>query len=430
MKPIRRSSPLLKQKRRFSPQRSFYDSQRRLFIAIALAMSGLFAMTCFLLHQHLSFVTFHAPSVIFLRRPSSAAKKSLPTPSQLPPRITLMTLPSDLPYDIYHCPETPPPNYPYEWNILQVLDHWSIDDTNVPLHDYWHQGLCVFDARIHGSLIETYLAAEVPFVLQHHAQVVATAERWSTPGYLDQLLGSQRRQTSEHSINNHFMFWRPLSFMSDYHQQQQAPIDHVDLTFPEWHAKAVELEHNHHQDQATQEHWYFRINGVKRMEENMFLYEELPFFNVEPDSSPTWFMVEPEQERGINCRFGMKGAFAASHFDPTRNWITLLGGTRRYLLSNYTQCSHLQLYPIEHPSQRHSRVDWSHPREYMQQHPDTQGFAQATVNEVVLQAGDALYLPTSWFHAIVSLDINYQCNARSGLTLESFPVLQKCGFGN
>lgn len=337
-----------------------------------------------------------------------------------------MTPPSDVPYDIYHCPDTPPQNYPYEWNILDVLDHWSVDETNVP--QYWHQGLCVWDARVHERQIDTYLQAEVPFVLQHSPQVVATAERWSTPGYLEDLLGHQK-QTSEHSHNNHFMFWRPLSFMKMTDHHNQAPIDHVDLTFAEWHQKAKALEHND-QPQSTQEHWYFRVNGIKRTDENMFLYDELPFFDVPPGQSPTWFMVEPEQERGINCRFGMKGAFAASHFDPTRNWITLLGGTRRYLLSNYTQCSHLQLYPIEHPSQRHSMVDWSYPREYMQQHPESRSFAKVTVNEVVLQAGDALYLPTSWFHAIVSLDINYQCNARSGVTPESFPVLQECGFGN
>jgi hypothetical protein len=39
-----------------------------------------------------------------------------------------------------------------------------------------------------------------------------------------------------------------------------------------------------------------------------------------------------------------------------------------------------------------------------------------------------LYLPTAWFHFIVSLNTNYQCNARSGVSLEHRRIIQDCGF--
>jgi mannose-6-phosphate isomerase class I len=85
---------------------------------------------------------------------------------------------------------------------------------------------------------------------------------------------------------------------------------------------------------------------------------------------------------------------------------------------------------MEHPSGRHSRIDWSRPVEDMQAHaPALDSFGQARLNEVILQAGDSLYLPTAWFHAIVSLNVNYQCNARSGMTKENFLFIRKCGFG-
>jgi ribosomal protein L16 Arg81 hydroxylase len=58
-------------------------------------------------------------------------------------------------------------------------------------------------------------------------------------------------------------------------------------------------------------------------------------------------------------------------------------------------------------------VHWSHVDE--QRYP---GFHHTTVNEVVLHAGDVLYLPTFWFHHIVSLTTNYQCNTRSGYSVE------------
>jgi Cupin-like domain len=75
------------------------------------------------------------------------------------------------------------------------------------------------------------------------------------------------------------------------------------------------------------------------------------------------------------------------------------------------QCSHMSLYDSSHPSACHSSFDWST--------GDASTFpddfrTNAKGNEVVLQAGDALYLPTYWFHYKISLELNFQCNTRSG----------------
>jgi ribosomal protein L16 Arg81 hydroxylase len=61
-------------------------------------------------------------------------------------------------------------------------------------------------------------------------------------------------------------------------------------------------------------------------------------------------------------------------------------------------------------------------------HEKHEYFRNAQVNEVVLEAGDGLYLPTFWFHFIVSLNMNYQCNARSGITYENRKYIRQCGF--
>jgi ribosomal protein L16 Arg81 hydroxylase len=134
-------------------------------------------------------------------------------------------------------------------------------------------------------------------------------------------------------------------------------------------------------------------------------------------------MVDPHQQRGINCRFGMKGVIAELHYDQSRNFIVVMNGQRRYILAHPKECAHLYLYPLHHPSGRHSAVDWIAPN--LTQFPN---FHRARVNELVLQAGDALYLPTYWFHFIVSLNLNYQCNARSGMTHEHDAYIQHCGF--
>jgi len=114
-----------------------------------------------------------------------------------------------------------------------------------------------------------------------------------------------------------------------------------------------------------------------------------------------------------------------NHFDGSRNSIALLGGERRYILAHPDQCIPMALYPKEHPSARHSAVDWTRPEEYLDEYPE---FRNAMANEVVLQPGDVLYLPTNWFHYIVSLELNFQCNTRSGVGFEYMEPLKRCGF--
>jgi ribosomal protein L16 Arg81 hydroxylase len=83
----------------------------------------------------------------------------------------------------------------------------------------------------------------------------------------------------------------------------------------------------------------------------------------------------------------------------------------------------MSLYEGSHPSGRHSNFDWSSGN--ASSFPDI--FSEnAKGNEVVLMAGDAMYLPTFWFHYIVSLELNFQCNARSGTGMENAKWIEEC----
>ena len=62
------------------------------------------------------------------------------------------------------------------------------------------------------------------------------------------------------------------------------------------------------------------------------------------------FMVEPRQQKGIHCRFGMKGIIAESHFDGSRNVALSIGGLRRWILNHPNQCDAMYLLPKGHPS--------------------------------------------------------------------------------
>lgn len=92
-------------------------------------------------------------------------------------------------YDIHHCPEEPPPNYPFAWNMLELLQHWPPDDPTPRPHVY--QSLCVFDYTKDYDKALKYRAAELPFVVVNDPQVHRTVERWNTPGYMETLLGEE-----------------------------------------------------------------------------------------------------------------------------------------------------------------------------------------------------------------------------------------------
>lgn len=67
----------------------------------------------------------------------------------------------------------------------------------------------------------------------------------------------------------------------------------------------------------------------------------------------------------------------------------------------------------QHPSYRHSVIDWSDP-----QQATSHGFGEIEAVETILRQGEVLYLPSFWFHYIVSLEYSVQCNSRSGLPLD------------
>jgi GNAT superfamily N-acetyltransferase len=100
-----------------------------------------------------------------------------------------------------------------------------------------------------------------------------------------------------------------------------------------------------------------------------------------------------------------------------------LQGLRRWILAHPDQCVNMHMLPRDHPSGRHSEIDWSK--------PDPAKFPnwnKIRGNEVILQPGDYLYVPTYWIHYIVSLNVNFQCNTRSGKHDSYDKLIRKCGF--
>lgn len=125
-------------------------------------------------------------------------------------------------------------------------------------------------------------------------------------------------------------------------------------------------------------------SGDCDMGSSEYLFDEMPFMQPRNDGRNAIYMGEPREQKGIHCRFGMKGVIAENHFDATRNAIAVLGGRRRYILSHPKNCPNLSLLPKGHDSARHSEVDYANPD--LERFPE---FAEALANEVILEAGES-----------------------------------------
>jgi len=116
------------------------------------------------------------------------------------------------------------------------------------------------------------------------------------------------------------------------------------------------------------------------------------------------------------------GVIAEAHWDGSRNMIAQFYGRRRYILVDPDDSCAMYLLAKNHPSGRHSAVDWSKP-ETWDAYPK---FPAMLAHEVVQRPGDFLYLPTYYLHYIISLDKNYQCNTRSGRDDRQTDIVNKC----
>lgn len=336
-------------------------------------------------------------------------------------------------YDILNCPDHPPPGYPMEWNLLgDILAKWPADDPEVPASSKIYNGLCLFDYKKDYDKAIRYRNAEVPFVIRGDPAVAETVVRWNTPHYIEALLGDVP-QPAEISDSSQFLYWNTGSGWTPRAAEWKPPTQHIKMTYSEWKDKASLTEYN---PQAP--HYYFKVVGCSAAgpsagrtsscsaasEVVPYLADELPFYT---QAHTSLYIKDPARggaaTKLINCRFGMKGVIAANHFDGDRNFVTVLSGERRYILANPNQCNNMALFPPGHPSSRHSMVDWCNPD--VTKYPQ---FEHAKANEVVLQAGDSLFLPALWFHFIVSLSSNVQCNTRSGMDSKHDADIDACGY--
>jgi hypothetical protein len=343
--------------------------------------------------------------------------------------------------------------------MKELMERWPQDDIDHPPTPFV-EGLIHFDFTNPKDLKAATLFrdAKLPFKLIHVPEVVGAGKKWKDDyliQHFDQGTRSTRRAqgTCQESPDNFFAFYTVGAWSVD--EMGIPPTRNNDWTFAKWveharYADATGLSPNH-------PHFYFQgtcrpvfgmwtypneqllthVNytclgpasaGVDKEERHQdkshwtFISRDLPSF-----SSPTetFFVFEPEMQKGIQCRFGERGVTAATHFDSGRNMVAMMKGAKRYILSPPRECSKLGVVTGKgNPIFRHSMLNFGHlnemsnadmpsdEREWLERSAD------ALAIDTVLKAGEVLYIPSHWFHYIMSLQTSAQCNVRSGIDVE------------
>ena len=158
-----------------------------------------------------------------------------------------------------------------------------------------------------------------------------------------------------------------------------------EIKFKQWIelAKAADAEKK---NEPEKEHVYFM--AAANQGDKSFICKDLKSFCTK--SEPNFFISEPQHNKGIQCRFGMRGIIAESHFDAGRNFVGMFRGTKRYVLTPPESCKHLGVVAdAAHPSHRQSIIDWGDLKQAEANH-----FEEVSAIETVMHAGEVLYIPS------------------------------------
>jgi len=299
----------------------------------------------------------------------------------------------------------PDENYPQYRSLLEIVEQWPPDNPDVP--NEFHETIQMFN---YSNLEERQMAlafrqAEVPFKLYDIPEIEKVVNLW-TDDYLINRMANDPTINVEKSVNNHFMFWKRKPGMgSDF--KEPTSFDR-NMGFEKWLTKAHEADRNKLESES--EHLYFHKNQKQshslRGKRSTFIGKDLTLFT---QTENNFFVFNVEKNKGIQCRFGMRGIIAASHYDAGRNMIAMLKGSKRYIINPPEACPQLGvLSEASHPSYRHSIYDWSDV-EFAKKY-----FHKVPAIDTIVQTGEILYVPSFWFHYIISLEYSIQCNSRSG----------------
>ncbi len=312
-------------------------------------------------------------------------------------------------YILKHRPpivEQPPTekDMPYD-SLLDLVQKWHPDNPDIPTDFEEHLQHFDFGNPYERAIAEKYRDMEIPFKIFNVTDFNDVSRKWSDAYLRENLKHAGARAHVERSKNNHFMFWSYRGLRSGARGGFTPPTEIMSfMTFNDWLPLARDADARK-LDNAS-EHFYFMSGADAHEHGRTFISRDLPLFSTEKNN---FWITNTAANKGIQCRFGMRGVIAESHYDSGKNMVAMLRGAKRYIVTPPWTCDRLGIISdTKHPSYRHSVIDWSDMAQAQKNFNGVNAF------DTVVRAGEVLYIPSFWFHYIVSLQYSIQCNSRSG----------------
>jgi len=293
--------------------------------------------------------------------------------------------------------------YPQYLNLYDVVTHWNPDNPDPPA--LFRETIAHFNYSCprQRAMAAEYRNAELPFKVYDVPEFDRVSDLW-TDNFLSRELRKLGSVNVERSDNNHFMYWTTRGGREP--EGYTPPTEIIsDMSFDEWVKLAYKADEGK-LDNAT-EHFYLMSNAPAGDRGRTFISRDLAPFSTD---KPNFFITNPGANKGIQCRLAMRGVISEAHYDSGRNMVVMLSGVKRYVLNPPSACKSLKLIAdVDHPSYRHSIIDWSSPAEALRY-----GFDKVQALDTLVRKGEVLYIPTGWNHYIIALMYSMQCNSRSG----------------
>jgi Cupin-like domain len=210
--------------------------------------------------------------------------------------------------------------------------------------------------------------------------------------------------------------WRPEGYTHPF-----SPPIPIMMTFQEFWRTTAELDRLHPAGSPQNfDHYYVTTGDSWDRAGKTPVSKEVKMFRTrEGGLEPELFMKSDHDVRGIHVRIGHRGVVAESHWDGHLNYVFIMRGAKRYILSPPESCRYMEVMD-EGASRRHAAMDFSDPNLLTcVGNANARRAAQlnrAEAVEAVVKAGDALFIPSYWLHYIISLERSVQGNVRSGIS--------------